>query len=73
MGTHLMMRTETGTLEVHVGPSAYVARQQFPFAKGDTIEVTGSKTTLHGDGCLAGPRNPKGRQEPGSSRCTGVS
>jgi DNA/RNA endonuclease YhcR with UshA esterase domain len=47
-GTHLMVRTETGTLEVHVGPAAYIASQQFAFAKGDKIEVTGSKTTLQG-------------------------
>jgi DNA/RNA endonuclease YhcR with UshA esterase domain len=47
-GTHLKVMTENGTLEVHVGPSAYVASQQFSFVKGDKIEVTGSKTTLQG-------------------------
>ena len=51
-GTHLMVRTETGTVEVHVGPSDYVASQQFSFAKGDKIEVTGSKTTLQGSDVL---------------------
>lgn len=53
-GTHLMVRTETGTLEVHVGPAAYIASQQFSFAKGDKIEVTGSKVKLQdGDVLLA--------------------
>lgn len=47
-GTHLKLMTQTGTLEVQVGPSAYVASQQFSFVKGDKIEVTGSKTTLQG-------------------------
>ena len=54
-GTHLMVRTETATVEVHVGPSDYVASQQFSFAKGDKIEVTGSKTTLQGSDVFAGP------------------
>lgn len=47
-GTHLMVKTETGMLEVHVGPAAYIASQQFSFAKDDKIEVTGSKVTLQG-------------------------
>ena len=51
-GTHLMVRTETATVEVHVGPSDYVASQQFSFSKGDKIEVTGSKTTLQGSDVL---------------------
>jgi hypothetical protein len=51
-GTHLVVKTETETFDVHVGPSAYVTKQQFLFAKGDTIEVTGSKTTLHGTDVL---------------------
>lgn len=45
-GTHLMVKTETGPLDVHVGPAAYVTSQQFSFAKGDQIEVTGSKVKL---------------------------
>lgn len=51
-GTHLMVKTNTGVLEVHVGPSAYVAGQQFSFAKGDKIEVTGAKATLQGSDVL---------------------
>ncbi|HZQ69343.1 MAG TPA: hypothetical protein VFA68_12550 [Terriglobales bacterium] len=47
-GTHLMVRTETGLLEVHVGPTDYIASNDFVFATGDTIEVTGSKVTLQG-------------------------
>ncbi len=42
-GTHLMLKTESGTVDVHVGPTSYLAKQQFSFAKGDQIEVTGSK------------------------------
>jgi len=47
-GTHLILNTETGTLDVHVGPSSYIAQKQFSFAKGDKIEVVGSKVTVSG-------------------------
>jgi hypothetical protein len=45
-GTHLLLKTETGTLPVHVGPSSYLAKQQFSFVKGDKIEVLGSRVTI---------------------------
>lgn len=54
MGIHLMLKTDTGTVEVHVGPAAYVSEQKLTFAKGDTIEVLGSKVKLNtGDAVLA--------------------
>jgi hypothetical protein len=46
-GTHLDLKTGTGTLDIHVGPSRYVASKGFTFAKGDKIEVTGSKVSFH--------------------------
>ncbi len=45
-GTHLLLKTETGRLEVHVGPSSYIGEQGFTFAKGDALEVLGSKLKL---------------------------
>jgi hypothetical protein len=51
-GTHLLLKTDSGTLAVHVGPSAYIAKQQFSFAKGDAIEVLGSKVTMAGKDTL---------------------
>ncbi len=47
-GTHLILKTDSGTLPVHVGPSAYIAKKQFSFSKGDQIEVLGSKVSLAG-------------------------
>jgi len=46
MGTHLMLKTASETMEVHVGPSAYIAQQHFAFAKGDAVELVGSKVTI---------------------------
>ena len=47
-GTHLLLKTESGALPVHVGPSGYIAKKQFSFAKGDQITVLGSKVTIAG-------------------------
>ncbi|MGC2112864.1 MAG: hypothetical protein WA655_25325 [Candidatus Korobacteraceae bacterium] len=46
MGTHLLLKTDSGSLDVHVGPSEYIAENHFSFAKGDKIEVTGSKGVM---------------------------
>jgi hypothetical protein len=48
MGTHLLLKTDSGPLTVHLGPSSYIAGKQFSFAKGDSVEVLGSKVTLAG-------------------------
>ena len=45
-GTHLTLKTDTETLDVHVGPSWFISQNQFSFAKGDQIEITGSKVKL---------------------------
>ena len=42
-GLHLMLKAEKETLDVHLGPSSFVADKGFTFEKGDKIEVTGSK------------------------------
>ena len=42
-GTHLIMKSYNKTLDVHLGPTDFLAAQQMSFAKGDQIEVTGSK------------------------------
>jgi len=45
-GTHITLKTDSETLDVHVGPSQYVSSKQFSFAKGDQIEVLGSKVKI---------------------------
>ena len=47
-GTHLTLKTKSGAFDVHLGPSAYIAKEGFKFAKGDQIEVTGSKVKYQG-------------------------
>lgn len=44
-GIHLMLKTEATTLEVHIGPAAFIAKHELTLSKGDSIEVLGSKST----------------------------
>jgi hypothetical protein len=45
-GIHLTLKTEKETVDVHVGPSWFVTEQKMSFAKGDKIEVTGSRVKM---------------------------
>jgi hypothetical protein len=45
-GVHLLLSTGSETLDVHLGPEAYVDRQSVKLAKGDRVEVKGSRVTL---------------------------
>lgn len=51
-GVHLLAKSDTGSLEVHLGPSNFLDQQQFTFQKGDQIEVTGSKPQIQGTAVL---------------------
>ncbi len=51
-GIHLMLKTGTGMVEVHVGPANYISQQKFSFVKGDQIEVLGSLVSLNGSDAL---------------------
>ena len=45
-GTHLMVKTDKEALAVHVGPTAYLAQKGITLAKGDTLEILGSRVTI---------------------------
>ena len=45
-GTHLTLKTEKETLEVHVGPTAYLTEKGITLVKGDTLEILGSRVTI---------------------------
>ena len=42
-GTHIILKNDQESLEVHLGPSAFLVKSNFTFAKSDQIEVLGSK------------------------------
>lgn len=61
-GTHLILKTDTGTMPVHVGPSAYLASKNFTLAKGDKLTVLGSKVQYQGSDLLIAKEITKGNE-----------
>jgi len=45
-GTHLTLKTEKETLDVHLGPSWFLKKNKMTLAKGDEVEITGSRVKL---------------------------
>ncbi len=59
-GTHLVLKTDTGDVSVHLGPASFIAEKQFSLAKGDTVEVLGSKITMGGEEVIVAREITKG-------------
>ena len=71
-GTHLILRTNSGTMEVHVGPTAYIEKQQFSFTKGDQVEVVGSRVKIDGSDALLARQISRGGKTLSLRDQTGV-
>ena len=61
-GTHLMVKTEKETLEVHLGPTAFIAEQKMSLSRGDAIEVTGSRVKVGANDAVIAREIRKGTQ-----------
>jgi hypothetical protein len=59
-GAHLILKTDKETLEVRLGPTTFLEKEKFTFAKGDQIEVTGSKVKIEGADALIAREVKKG-------------
>lgn len=59
-GTHLTVKTEKETLEVHVGPTAYLTEKGITLAKGDTLEILGSRVTIDNEPVVIARQIKKG-------------
>ena len=47
-GVHILVKTEKGTLSVHLGPSWYLENQDVKIEPKDKVEVKGSRITFGG-------------------------
>ena len=47
-GTHIVLKTEQDEIEIHLSPTAFLKANGFTFAKGDQIEVFGSRVKFGG-------------------------
>ena len=53
-GRHLKLKTGSETIDVHLGPAAFLIEKEVDFKKGDDIEVVGARVkTCCGDAVLA--------------------
>jgi len=59
-GVHLVLKTETETLSVHLGPSWFIENQDFKLAAKDVVEVKGSRVTMGGKPVLIAAEVKKG-------------
>ena len=60
-GTHLTLKTTTESLEVHLGPTAFLNEQKVAIAKGDTLEIVGSRVTVDDERVFIAKSVRKGR------------
>jgi len=47
-GIHVMLKVEKRTVQVHLGPAGFLGAFELRVAKGDSIQVTGSKVKFGG-------------------------
>ena len=59
-GTHLVVKTEKESVAVHVGPAAYLAEKGITLAKGDKLEILGSRVTVENETFLIAKQIKKG-------------
>jgi hypothetical protein len=58
-GVHALIKTDTETIPVHLGPQWFVEQHE-PLAAGDVVEVTGSRVTVDGKPALIAAEVRKG-------------
>jgi hypothetical protein len=44
--TRLFLKTDTGTVEIHLGPTAFLTEKKVTIRTGETLEVIGSRVTV---------------------------
>jgi hypothetical protein len=47
-GIHLQLKTEKGTIPVHLGPAWYIERLDMKIEKGDKLVIKGSRVAFEG-------------------------
>jgi hypothetical protein len=60
---HVMLKTESGITEVQVAPEGFLHDMQFELAKGDHLQITGSKVTVDGASLVLARSITRGNDE----------
>ena len=61
-GVHLLLKTDSEEIAVHLGPGWYVEKQALKIAPQDRLEVRGSRVTYEGKPALIAAEVKKGDQ-----------
>lgn len=61
-GTHLMLKTDSGVVEVHVAPLRFLQGNGVSFNDGDQIEAVGSKVDYEGRDAMIARKITRGDQ-----------
>ncbi len=60
-GIHLMVKTATETVSVHLGPKWFLDTQEIKFKAGDKVEVKGSKVFFGGEPAIIAQEVKRGK------------
>jgi len=52
MGSHITVKNETSSIEVHLAPASFMKQYEINIRKGDNVTVVGSKITFEGKSAL---------------------
>src|SRR5579871_478349 len=61
-GTHLLVKTEDGTLQVHVAPTRFLRDKKLSFNKGDQVRIVASRIIYNGHEALIARTVTRGDQ-----------
>jgi hypothetical protein len=61
-GLHVLLLTEAGVSQVHLGPASFVSAKNVNLEKGDALTVVGSKITMQGEEIVIAREIRKGDQ-----------
>lgn len=59
-GMHLVVKTEKEAIGVHLGPTAYLTEKGITLAKGDAVEIIGSRVTMGNEPVIIAKQIKKG-------------
>ncbi|WP_136515496.1 DNA-binding protein [Geomonas edaphica] len=59
-GVHLQLKTDQGTIPVHIGPAWFVERLDAKIEKGDRVEVKGARINFDGKPAIIAAEVKKG-------------
>ena len=52
MGSHITVKNETASIEVHLAPATFMKQYEINIRKGDNVTVVGSRITFEGKSAL---------------------